>query len=55
MRSPQTSVFCWRAIERMQRIHRLMENREYPNSTKLAREFEIRSSQTAAGMLVPHS
>ncbi len=41
MKRPQTSVFCWPAIERMQRIHRLIENKEYPNCTLLAREFEM--------------
>src|SRR5512138_3183463 len=41
MRKLQTSVFCWPAIERMQRIHRLIENREYPNCSKLAAEFEM--------------
>ena len=41
MRKVQTSVFCWPAIERMQRIHRLIENKEYPNSRKMAREFEM--------------
>lgn len=41
MRKVQTSVFCWPAIERMQRIHRLIENKEYPNCGKMAREFEM--------------
>ena len=41
MRKVQTSVFCWPAIERMQRIHRLIENKEYPNCSKMAREFEM--------------
>src|SRR5512140_295357 len=41
MRKVQTSVFCWPAIERMQRIHRLVENKEYPNCAKMAREFEM--------------
>ena len=41
MRKVQTSVFCWPAIERMQRIHRLIENKEYPNCRKMAREFEM--------------
>jgi proteasome accessory factor B len=41
MRKVQTSVFCWPAIERMQRIHRLLENREYPNCSKMAAEFEM--------------
>jgi predicted DNA-binding transcriptional regulator YafY len=29
------------ALERMHRIHQLLENNQYPNSTKLAREFEV--------------
>lgn len=41
MRKVQTSVFCWPTIERMQQIHRLIENKEYPNCSKLAREFEM--------------
>src|SRR5512140_3124873 len=41
MRKVQTSVFCWPAIERMQRIHRLIENKEYPNCSKMAGEFEM--------------
>ena len=41
MRRVQTSVYCWPAIERMMRIHQLIENKEYPNSHKLAREFEM--------------
>jgi len=41
MRKAQTTVYCWPAIERMMRIHQLIENREYPNSHKLAREFEM--------------
>ena len=41
MRKPQASVYCWPAIERMMRIHQLIENKEYPNSHKLAREFEM--------------
>jgi proteasome accessory factor B len=41
MRKVQTSVFCCPAIERMQRIHRLLENKEYPNCSKMAREFEM--------------
>jgi proteasome accessory factor B len=41
MRKVQTSVFCWPAIERMQRIHRLIENKEYPNCSKMAVEFEM--------------
>ena len=28
-------------MERMHRIHQLLQNREYPNCTKLAREFEV--------------
>ena len=34
-------MYCWPAIERMMRIHQLIENKEYPNSHKLAREFEM--------------
>ncbi len=41
MRKVQTSVFCWPAIERMQRIHRLIENKEYPNCSTMARDFEM--------------
>jgi predicted DNA-binding transcriptional regulator YafY len=41
MKRVQTSVFCWPAIERMQRIHRLIENKEYPNCSKMAKEFEM--------------
>ncbi len=41
MRKVQTSVFRWPAIERMQRIHRLIENKEYPNCRKMAREVEM--------------
>ena len=41
MRKVQTSVYCWPAIERMMRIHRLIENKEYPNCSKMAREFEM--------------
>ncbi len=29
------------ALERMHRIHQLIQNQEYPNSTKLAKEFEV--------------
>ena len=29
------------ALERMHRIHQLLQNGEYPNSTKLAKEFEV--------------
>jgi predicted DNA-binding transcriptional regulator YafY len=29
------------AIERMHRIHQLLQNKEYPNCTKLAKEFEV--------------
>jgi predicted DNA-binding transcriptional regulator YafY len=29
------------AMERMHRIHQLLQNKEYPNCTKLAREFEV--------------
>ncbi len=41
MRRVQTSLFCWPAIERMQRIHQLIENKEYPNCRKMAAEFEM--------------
>lgn len=41
MRKLQASVFCWPAIERMQRIYRLIENGEYPNCVELSREFEM--------------
>ncbi|HOX60140.1 MAG TPA: WYL domain-containing protein [Verrucomicrobiota bacterium] len=41
MRKAQASIYCWPAIERMMRIHQLIENKEYPNSHKLAREFEM--------------
>lgn len=41
MRKVQKSVFGWPAIERMQRIHRLIENKEYPNCKKMAKEFEM--------------
>jgi len=29
------------AMERMHRVHQLLQNREYPNCTKLAKEFEV--------------
>jgi proteasome accessory factor B len=29
------------ALERIHRIHQLLQNKEYPNSTKLAKEFEV--------------
>lgn len=41
MKKVQRSVFSWPAIERMQRIHRLIENKEYPNCSQLARDFEM--------------
>jgi len=41
MRKPQSSVYSWPAIERMMRIHRLIENKEYPNCAKIAKEFEM--------------
>ena len=41
MKRAQTSVFCWPAIERMLRIHRLIENKEYPNCRRMAEEFEM--------------
>ena len=40
MKRVQSSVFCWLAIERMMRIHRLIENKEYPNCSNIAKEFE---------------
>ncbi len=41
MRKPRTTVYSWPAIERMLRIHQLIENKEYPNCHTLAREFEM--------------
>lgn len=41
MKIAQTGAFCWPAIERMQQIHTLIENGEYPNCVTLAREFEM--------------
>jgi proteasome accessory factor B len=41
MKKAQTSVFCWPALERMQQIHQLIQNGEYPNCTTMAREFEM--------------
>jgi predicted DNA-binding transcriptional regulator YafY len=41
MRKVQTSIFCWPAIERMQRIHQLIQNGEYPNCSMMAGEFEM--------------
>lgn len=41
MRKVQASVICWPAIERMMRIHRLIENKGYPNCSKMAHEFEM--------------
>jgi predicted DNA-binding transcriptional regulator YafY len=41
MRKAQNSVYSWPAIERMMRIHRLIENKEYPNCSKIAKEFEM--------------
>src|SRR5260370_41610604 len=41
MRNAQSSVYSWPAIERMMRIHRLIENKEYPNCSKIAAEFEM--------------
>src|ERR1044071_6587196 len=41
MKRTQTSVYSWPAIERMMRIHRLSENKEYPNCSKIAKEFEM--------------
>ena len=41
MQKPQNSVYSWPAIERMMRIHRLIENKEYPNCSKIAHDFEM--------------
>jgi predicted DNA-binding transcriptional regulator YafY len=41
MRRVRRTVYSWPAIERMTRIHRLIENREYPNCHKIAKEFEM--------------
>lgn len=41
LRKVQNIVYSWPAIERMMRIHRLIENGEYPNCTKMAEEFEM--------------
>jgi len=41
MRKQRNSVFSWPAIERMMRIHRLIENKEYPNCSDIAKEFEM--------------
>ena len=41
MNIAQTSVFCWPAIERMQQMHNLIQNGEYPNCSKMAKEFEM--------------
>jgi predicted DNA-binding transcriptional regulator YafY len=41
MRKGRNSVYSWPAIERMMRIHRLIENKEYPNCSKIAKEFEM--------------
>jgi proteasome accessory factor B len=41
MKKAQTSVFCWPAIERMQQMHQLILNKEYPNCSTMAREFEM--------------
>jgi hypothetical protein len=35
MRKPQSSVYSWPAIERIIRIHRLIENKEYPKCTRV--------------------
>jgi len=35
------TVFTRAPMERMMRIHRLVENKEYPNSRQLARELEV--------------
>src|SRR5438128_414601 len=41
MRRVQNSVYSWPAIERMMQIHRLIQNREYPNCSKIAHDFEM--------------
>jgi len=41
MKKAQTSVFCWPAIERMQQMHHLIKNGEYPNCSTMARDFEM--------------
>jgi|ERR1043166_4589242 predicted DNA-binding transcriptional regulator YafY len=41
MRKPQNSVYSWPAIERMMRIHQLIVNKEYPNCSNIAEEFEM--------------
>src|ERR1044071_3604467 len=48
MKRTQTSVYSWPAIERMMRIHRLIENKEYPNCSKIAKEFEMSEADTFA-------
>jgi hypothetical protein len=35
MKKAQTSVFCWPAIERMQQMHQLILNGEYPNCSTM--------------------
>jgi proteasome accessory factor B len=37
----QREVFTRPPMERMMRIHRIIENKEYPNSKQLARELEV--------------
>ena len=41
MRKVRRGGYTWAAIERMMRIHRLIENKEYPNCSKIAKEFEM--------------
>ncbi|HRT57418.1 MAG TPA: transcriptional regulator [Candidatus Paceibacterota bacterium] len=41
MAKVQEHMHCRPPLERMMRIHQLVENRQYPNCTKLAREFEV--------------
>jgi hypothetical protein len=41
MKRVRRTVYSWPAIERMTRLHRLIENREYPNCHKIAKEFEM--------------
>jgi hypothetical protein len=41
MKKAQTSVFCRPATERMRQTHNLIQNGEYPNCSKMAKEFEM--------------
>jgi len=50
MRKVQSSVYSWPAIERMMRIHRLIENKEYPNCTKIVFGRSILSSCRSNGL-----